>query len=72
MPSYEEATVAQRDERLAQGCMAGSCVCQTVINLGQMPEVTVLPESSLLQVSKPCEQYSPNPEVSFLHGLAGR
>lgn len=53
MPSYEEATVAQRDERLARGCMARSCVCQNVINLGPMPEVTVLPESRLLQVSKP-------------------
>lgn len=58
-------------ERLARGCMARSRVYQAVINLGQMPEVIVLPKSRLLQVSEPCEQYSPNPEVSLLHGLAG-
>lgn len=57
-------------ERLAQDCMAGSCVCQAVTDLCQMPEVTVLSESRLLQVPKPYEQYSPNPEVSPSHGLA--
>jgi hypothetical protein len=58
-------------ERLAQDNMAGSCVCQAVTDLCQMPEVTVLSESRLLQASKPYEQYSPNPEVSPSHGLAG-
>lgn len=58
-------------ERLVQGSMAGSCDCQAAINLGHKPEIIVLPESRLLQVSKPCEQYSPNLEVSPFHGLSG-
>lgn len=53
-------------EQLASGYMAGPCVCQAVIRLGWTPEVTVLPESGLLEVSS---KYSPNLDVSPIHGI---